>query len=244
MQAQTWQVRQFSYNDNMRFARLAVSTITLAMSTDPTVQYFCRPNQAWLFLLAAMKQAMELYADEQQVYSTPEAECVAISYQYPRPPVDAWKQWWSGGWALLLAVRWGRLPLLLDAADYNDKQRERFYNLHGTYTYISVVATRPDVQGQGLGKRMIYHLLQQADSRQQWTYIEASSTRSKALYEKLDFQVLGSFQPLPNMPPTWAMCRPPAGSTVGRSSEAGSEAAGSGVCASADAAGADVSITS
>ncbi len=235
VQAQTWQVRQFSYNDNTRFARLAVSTITLAMSTDPTVQYFCRANQAWLFLLAAMKQVMELYADEQQVYSTPEAECVAISYQYPRPPADPWKQWWSGGWALLLAVRWGRLPLLLDAAEYNDKQRERFYNLHGTYTYISVVATRPDVQGQGLGKRMIHHLLQQADSRQQWCYIEASSTRSKALYEKLGFQVLGSFQPLPNMPPTWAMCRPmPAGS-----SEAGSEAADSSM-----SAGADVSITS
>jgi hypothetical protein len=58
--------------------------------------------------------------------------------------------------------------------------------------------------------------LEKADSAGLPTYIEASSERSAALYERLGFLHMGVFELPEGGPPVWPMRRPPAGADVGR----------------------------
>jgi hypothetical protein len=55
--------------------------------------------------------------------------------------------------------------------------------------------------------------LQTADSAGLATYIEASSERSAALYERLGFVHMEVLELPDDGPPLWLMRRPPAGST-------------------------------
>lgn len=58
--------------------------------------------------------------------------------------------------------------------------------------------------------------LERADAVGLPAYIEASSKRSAALYERLGFVHTGVFELPGGGPPVWPMRRPPAGAPVGR----------------------------
>ena len=57
--------------------------------------------------------------------------------------------------------------------------------------------------------------LERADSAGLPTYIEASSDRSAALYERLGFLHVGVLELPEGGPPVWLMRKPPAGAHVG-----------------------------
>ena len=69
------------------------------------------------------------------------------------------------------------------------------------------VATR--CQGQGLGTALLRPTLDRCDREGLPAYLEASSQRSAALYERLGFVHLGEGR-IPGGPPFWPMRRPPA----------------------------------
>jgi hypothetical protein len=69
------------------------------------------------------------------------------------------------------------------------------------------------MQGGGLGAAPIRPTLGRADSAGVPTYIEASSERSAALYERLGFVHLDVLEPPECGPPLWLMRGPAAGST-------------------------------
>ena len=56
------------------------------------------------------------------------------------------------------------------------------------------------MQGQGIGSMLMRPTLERADSAALPTYIEASSERSAALYERFGFLHMGVFE-LPNRRP-------------------------------------------
>lgn len=78
--------------------------------------------------------------------------------------------------------------------------------------YVRSVGVRTSRQGQGLGSALMQPTLERADSAGLPTYLEASSKRSAALYERLGFVHVGVLE-LPGGPPLWPMRRPSAGST-------------------------------
>ena len=78
--------------------------------------------------------------------------------------------------------------------------------------YVRVVGVRPALQGRGLGSALMQPTLERADLAGLPTYIEASTERSAALYERLGFVHLGVHE-LPGGPPAWPMRRSSAGST-------------------------------
>lgn len=81
--------------------------------------------------------------------------------------------------------------------------------------YIRVVGVRPQLQGEGVGSALMAPTLRRADAAGLPTYIEASSERSAALYERLGF-VLTEVLALPEGgPPLRLMLRPPAGGAGG-----------------------------
>jgi GNAT superfamily N-acetyltransferase len=76
--------------------------------------------------------------------------------------------------------------------------------------YVRLVGVRTALQGRGLGSALMQATLERADSAGLPTYIEASSDRSAALYERLGFVHMGVLE-LPGGPPLWPMRRLPAG---------------------------------
>jgi GNAT superfamily N-acetyltransferase len=88
-------------------------------------------------------------------------------------------------------------------------------HLREPHFYIRTVGVRTARQGQGVGSMLMQPTLERADSAGLPTYIEASSERSAALYERLGFLHLGLFELPDGGPPVWPMRRPPAGPHVG-----------------------------
>jgi RimJ/RimL family protein N-acetyltransferase len=77
--------------------------------------------------------------------------------------------------------------------------------------YIRWVGVRPGLQGHGLGSALMRPTLDRCDGDGLPAYLEASSERSAALYERLGFVRLGVLE-LPHAgPPVWPMRRPPGG---------------------------------
>ena len=60
--------------------------------------------------------------------------------------------------------------------------------------YVRTVGVRPALQGQGVGSLLMQPTLARTDSAALPAYIEASSERSAALYERLGFQHMGVFE--------------------------------------------------
>jgi len=85
-------------------------------------------------------------------------------------------------------------------------------HLREPHFYVRIVGVRTARQGQGLGSALMQPTLQRADSAELPAYIEASSQRSAALYERLGFVHMGALELTEDGPPVWLMRRPPAGS--------------------------------
>jgi GNAT superfamily N-acetyltransferase len=81
-------------------------------------------------------------------------------------------------------------------------------HMRDPHFYVRTVGVRAAMQGQGVGSKLMQPTLERADSAGLPTYIEASSERSAALYERLGFRHLGVFDLPDGGPPVWPMCRP------------------------------------
>ena len=90
--------------------------------------------------------------------------------------------------------------------------------------YLMAIGVAPPAQGRSLGGALLAHTLAQADADGRPAYLEATSTRSAALYARFGFELLAQFDPAPGAPPMWAMWRepmPPALLPPGRSGQEG-----------------------
>jgi GNAT superfamily N-acetyltransferase len=74
--------------------------------------------------------------------------------------------------------------------------------------YILAVGVRPEHQGRGLGSALLSPTLARCDREGLPAYLEASSERSAALYERLGFEHVRQLR-LAGSPPLWLMLRPP-----------------------------------
>ena len=74
--------------------------------------------------------------------------------------------------------------------------------------YLQFVAVDPDDQGQGLGSRLLRSVLDRADADGTPAYLEATSERNRALYERHGFRVIDEIH-LPDGPTVHPMWRQP-----------------------------------
>ncbi|MER7695207.1 MULTISPECIES: GNAT family N-acetyltransferase [unclassified Streptomyces] len=90
------------------------------------------------------------------------------------------------------------------------------------HAYLLMIGVSPGRQGEGIGAELIRAELERCDREGTPAYLEASSARSRALYERLGFRFLGSAVDLPDGPRMYPMWREP---LTGRTSaEGGTEA--------------------
>jgi ribosomal protein S18 acetylase RimI-like enzyme len=77
------------------------------------------------------------------------------------------------------------------------------------HEYLWMIGVAPGRQGEGLGSALIGAVLDRCDSDGVPAYLEASSDRSRKLYERLGFELLGSPLTLPDGPQMFPMWREP-----------------------------------
>ncbi|MGV9251529.1 GNAT family N-acetyltransferase [Streptomyces sp. NPDC003697] len=77
------------------------------------------------------------------------------------------------------------------------------------HEYLWMIAVAPDRQGEGLGTTLIRHVLDRCDRTGLPAYLEASSTRSTKLYQRLGFAFTDRTLDLPDGPRMWPMWREP-----------------------------------
>lgn len=76
--------------------------------------------------------------------------------------------------------------------------------------YFADIGVTPDMQGRGLGSALMRPTLERCDREGVAAYLEASSDRSAALYERLGFRVTRELR-VADSPPLRLMLRPPGG---------------------------------
>ena len=87
---------------------------------------------------------------------------------------------------------------------------ERLNDHHptGPHWYLPFMGVDPCHQGQGHGSWLLEHGLARSDRDRLPAYLDATTPRNRALYERHGFQVVGEVRG-GGSPPMWAMLRPP-----------------------------------
>jgi ribosomal protein S18 acetylase RimI-like enzyme len=89
------------------------------------------------------------------------------------------------------------------AMEWNHTRRPR-----EPHYYVRDIGVHPDKQGNGLGGALMRPTLERCDREGVSAYIEASSERSAALYERLGFRHIKELH-VGSCPPLWLMIRSP-----------------------------------
>jgi GNAT superfamily N-acetyltransferase len=76
--------------------------------------------------------------------------------------------------------------------------------------YLPFVGVVPEWQGRGIGAALLKPVLDRCDAEGMPAYLEASSPRNRALYERHGFAVTEEFFLGKGSPPLWRMWREPA----------------------------------
>ncbi len=97
----------------------------------------------------------------------------------------------------------GRLPRALGLLAAIERR-----HLRGAHYYFANIGVAPEAQGQGLGSRLMRPTLDRCDEEGLPAYLEASSERNTALYERLGFKCTEVLR-FAGSPPLRLMMRPP-----------------------------------
>jgi GNAT superfamily N-acetyltransferase len=98
-----------------------------------------------------------------------------------------------------------RLPLAI----WTQLRFERLHPRRPRHWYLHYVGVEPRRQGRGLGAALIAPVLELCDREQTAAYLESSSERNRALYERSGFSPSGTFDMPAGGPPICEMWRDP-----------------------------------
>jgi RimJ/RimL family protein N-acetyltransferase len=76
--------------------------------------------------------------------------------------------------------------------------------------YLPVIGVSPAWQGKGIGTALLAPMLARCDRERMPAYLEASSPRNRACYERNGFRATGEMR-VSDSPPLWPMWREPGG---------------------------------
>jgi GNAT superfamily N-acetyltransferase len=96
----------------------------------------------------------------------------------------------------------GELPRLLRVLNTIEAKHP-----HERHYYLPVIGIRPEWQGRGFGSALLRPILERCDRERLPAYLEASSPRNRALYERHGFAAVEEIR-VSDSPPLWRMWRP------------------------------------
>jgi GNAT superfamily N-acetyltransferase len=128
--------------------------------------------------------------------------------------VAAWEL--PGQWKLPVARQLRLLPSMLATfGRHSPRTMRAIATLEASHPsepqhYLAVIGVDPDWQGRGLGAALLAPVLERCDREGMPAFLEASTARNRALYERHGFTVMHEFRLARSAPPQWRMWRDPA----------------------------------
>jgi len=178
------------------------TTLADALANDPIFQ--------WLFPSQRRRDTRmrRLFATELVHYVFPTGRVLTtddfLGANVELPP-GGWKMTMPLSGALGLVRVFGmRLPRASRTQVFFERN-----HLQEPHYYIRTLGVATRFQGRGLGTALLRPTLDRCDREGVPAYLEASTERSAALYERLGFVHLGELRIPDGGPPFWPMRRPP-----------------------------------
>jgi GNAT superfamily N-acetyltransferase len=177
-----------------------------AFHDDPAFSWVLHADPRRMKIL---EQGFELFLkriwlEQEETYTTAGTVAVAV---WERP--DEWKLPVTRQLRMLPAMAkvFGRhLPRVLRALTVLEGKHPR-----ESHYYLPFVGVEPEWQGRGLGSAVLAPVLQRCDEERMPAFLEASTPRSRTLYERQGFAVTEEFRLGGGAPPQWRMWRTPTG---------------------------------
>jgi GNAT superfamily N-acetyltransferase len=175
-----------------------------AFHDDPAFSWVLRADPRRMKIL---EQGFELFLsriwlEQEETYTTAGTVAVAV---WERP--DEWKVPVSRQLRMLPAMVkvFGRhLPRVLRALLVLEGKHPR-----DPHYYLAFIGVDPEWQGRGLGSAVLAPVLERCDDERMPAFLEASTPRNRALYERHGFAVTEEFSLGGGAPPQWRMWRTP-----------------------------------
>jgi ribosomal protein S18 acetylase RimI-like enzyme len=180
-------------------------TMGAAFEDDPIASWFWkRPTgrreyiQGWYELVAR-----EHYIEHGEVFVAEENGEIAGCSMWSPPG-----QWRFPPRVDVQASRYAipRLGLRVPIASIAMRRIERKHPRKGHW-YLSELGVRPQSQGRGYGSKLMFEILALCDRERTPAYLESSTERSRALYERHGFRTTEVIRMPRGGPPLWLMWR-------------------------------------
>ncbi len=177
----------------------AIATLTIAFSSDPIVRWAFRDTNVYMSYFAPFTKAFGGAAFAEGTAHAID-NCGGVALWLP-PGVASDEE------------TMGTLAAEAVPAD----EQEEFFGFMGqveefhpteAHWYLPIIGVDVTKQGLGYGSALLAHALERCDQDRLPAYLEATTPRSKALYERHGFEELGVIQE-GSSPPMWPMLRPP-----------------------------------
>lgn len=97
-------------------------------------------------------------------------------------------------------------PRLLRALNFIERRHP-----HEPHWYLPIIGVVPEWQGRGYGAALLAPMLKRCDAERTPAYLEASTPRNRALYERHGFEVVEECRYATDAPLMWRMWREPVG---------------------------------
>lgn len=100
---------------------------------------------------------------------------------------------------------WSDLPRVVKLDSFVEKRHPH----EPPSWYLNAMGVTPDWQGRGIGTALMRPVLERCDADRVPAYLETSTTRGRALYERTGFEVVEECRVADDAPPIWRMWRKP-----------------------------------
>jgi ribosomal protein S18 acetylase RimI-like enzyme len=177
-------------------------TLASAFRDDPVFGW-CIPDagKRHQHLAAWFRVVVDALLDHEETYCTPGAAGAALWVPPGVPPLNEEQGARLG--AVMAGI--GDAELARSAALSGVMQA---HHPHEPHLYLWLLGVHASRQGQGWGGRLLESRLARADEQAVPGYLEATSERNRALYERHGFEVIGELS-AEGSPPMWQMWRHP-----------------------------------
>jgi GNAT superfamily N-acetyltransferase len=173
-----------------------IATLVVAFDADPIVRWFLPKTSAYL---TTFPRLLQLLGDVAFPAGTADlaADGAAAAIWHP-PGATADQEATEALFGTALAGREDAFAFL---------EQMEIHHPTDPHWYLPFIGVDPLHQGQGHGSRLLEHGLARCDRDGLPAYLEASSPRNRALYERHGFESFAEIR-VADSPPLWPMLRP------------------------------------